>query len=109
MGIRMRDYHWTKDFETVRRFLTDIFHIRNAYTNWISSQLENLKFGPGGTEYLDEEDEYLKIWETLSEAQQNALRIMQYLTQGPLEIVSSLFTLTIYLLQEGSCYGCRIE
>lgn len=72
----MRDYHWAKDFETVRRFLTDIFNIRKAYTNWIPSELENLKFGPGGTEYLDEEDEYLKIWEAFDEAQQNALRII---------------------------------
>jgi len=76
MVIRMRDYHWAKDFETVRRFLADIFNVRKAYTNWIPSELENLKFGPGGTEYLDEEDEYLKIWEAFDEAQQNALRIV---------------------------------
>ncbi|MGD8505989.1 MAG: GNAT family N-acetyltransferase [Candidatus Bathyarchaeota archaeon] len=76
MAIRMRDYHWVKDFESVRRFLADIFNIRKAYTNWIPSQLENLKFGPGGTEYLDEEDEYLKIWETFDEAQQNVPRII---------------------------------
>jgi mycothiol synthase len=76
MVIRTRDYHWAKDFETVRRFLTDIFNIRKAHTNWIPSELENLKFGPGGTEYRDEEDEYLKIWEAFDEAQQNALRII---------------------------------
>ena len=76
MVVRMRDYHWARDFESVRRFLADIFKIRTAYTNWIPSQLENLKFGPGGTEYLDEEDEYLKIWETFDEAQQSLLRII---------------------------------
>jgi len=76
MAIRMRDYHWEKDFESVRRFLTDIFRIRKAYTNWIPSALENLKFGPGGTEYRDEEDEYLKIWEVFDETQQIALRII---------------------------------
>lgn len=76
MAIRMRDYHWEKDFESVRRFLTDIFSMRKAYTNWIPSELENLKFGPGGTEYLDEADEYLKIWEAFDEAQQIALRII---------------------------------
>ena len=76
MAIRMRDYHWKKDFESVRRFLTDIFSIRKAYTNWIPSQLENLKFGPGGTEYQDEEDEYLKIWETFDEIQQIASKIV---------------------------------
>ncbi len=76
MAIRMRDYHWEKDFESCRRFLTDIFSIRKAYTNWIPSELENLKFGPGGTEYKDEEDEYLKIWEAFDETQQIALRII---------------------------------
>ena len=75
MAIRMRDYHWEKDFESVRKFLADIFRIRKAYTNWIPSELENLKFGPGGTEYRDEEDEYLKIWEASSKTQQNALKI----------------------------------
>ncbi|TEU21113.1 MAG: GNAT family N-acetyltransferase [Anaerolineales bacterium] len=76
MAIRMRDYHWEKDFESVRKFLADIFRIRKAYTNWIPSELENLKFGPGGTEYRDEEDEYLKIWEAFDEAQQITLRII---------------------------------
>lgn len=76
MAIMMRDYHWAKDFESVRGFLTDIFNIRKAYTNWIPTELENLRFGPGGTEYLDEEDEYLKIWEAFDELQQSALRII---------------------------------
>jgi len=76
MAIRMRDYHWEKDFESVQKFLADIFRIRKAYTNWIPSELENLKFGPGGTEYRDEEDEYLKIWEAFDEAQQITLRII---------------------------------
>ncbi|MCK4497793.1 GNAT family N-acetyltransferase [Candidatus Bathyarchaeota archaeon] len=75
MIIRMRDYHWEKDFESCRRFLANIFSIRKTYTNWIPSELENLKFGPGGTEYEDGEDEYLKIWEAFDETQQNALRI----------------------------------
>lgn len=76
MVIRMREYHWSQDFESVRRFLADIFNIGKAYTNWIPSELENLKFGPGGTEYRDEEDEYLKIWEPFDEAQQIALKII---------------------------------
>jgi len=76
MATRIRDYHWEKDFESARRFLADIFSIRKAYTNWIPSELENIKFGPGGTEYRDEEDEYLKIWGLFDEAQQTALRII---------------------------------
>lgn len=76
MAIRMRNYQWMRDFETARKFLADIFNIRKAYTNWIPSELENLKFGPGGTKYLDEEDEYLKIWEVFDEAQQIAPKIV---------------------------------
>lgn len=69
----MREFLWERDFESVRRFLAEIFNIRKAYTNWIPSQLENLKFGPGGTEYLDAEDEYLKVWEIFDEAQRVTL------------------------------------
>jgi ribosomal protein S18 acetylase RimI-like enzyme len=76
MTIRVRDFRWARDFESVRKFLADIFNIRKSYTNWTPLELENLKFGPGGTEYLDEEDEYLKIWEAFDEAHQNALRII---------------------------------
>lgn len=76
MAIRMRNYQWMRDFETARKFLADIFNIRKAYTNWIPSELENVKFGPGGTKYLDEEDEYLKIWEVFDEAQQIAPKIV---------------------------------
>lgn len=76
MAIRMRDYHWKEDFESARKFLADIFHIRKAYTNWIPSQLENVKFGPGGTKYRDDEDDYLKIWEAFDKAQQIPLGIV---------------------------------
>lgn len=72
----MRDFHWERDFESVRRFLAEIFSIRRAYTNWIPSELENIKFGPGGSIYLDAEDEYLKIWGVFDEAQQIELRII---------------------------------
>ncbi|MHA2359796.1 MAG: hypothetical protein ACXAB5_05960, partial [Candidatus Thorarchaeota archaeon] len=62
MSIQMQDFHWDKDFDSVRKFLGEIFFIQKSYTNWLPTTLENVKFGPGGTEYLDEEDEYLKIW-----------------------------------------------
>lgn len=67
MTIRMRSYQWDRDFEAARKFLSEIFPIRTGYSNWIPSGLENVKFGPGGTEYLDEEDEYLKIWESVND------------------------------------------
>ncbi len=87
MEIKMRDYQWGKDFESVRQFLADIFSVRQAYTNWIPSELENLKFGPGGTKYRDEEDEYLKIWEASNEP------------QGTLKIVAVSYTKS-----SGSCW-----
>ncbi len=62
MAIKMSDFNWDIDFDSVRKFLGEIYHIQRAFTNWLPTTLENVKFGPGGTEYLDEEDEYLKIW-----------------------------------------------
>ncbi len=76
MPVRIRDFHWERDFESVRQFLAEIFSIRKAYTNWIPSELENLKFGPGGSEYLDADDEYLKVWGVFDEAQQIELGIV---------------------------------
>jgi len=76
MSVRVRDFHWDGDFESVRVFLAAIFNVKKAYTNWIPSELENLKFGPGGTEYLDAEDEFLKVWEVFDEAQQTPQRII---------------------------------
>ncbi|MHA2209511.1 MAG: GNAT family N-acetyltransferase [Candidatus Thorarchaeota archaeon] len=76
MTIKIRDYHWDRDFETARAFLAEIYPIRTGYSNWIPSTLENVKYGPGGTVYLDEEDEYLKIWEEIDEENKVALRII---------------------------------
>ena len=64
MTLQMMNYLWDRDFDRARRFLGEIYPIRRSYSNWIPSRWENMKFGPGGDgEYLDEEDEYLKIWE----------------------------------------------
>ena len=76
MTIRMRKYVWDRDFESVREFLAEVYDIRTAYTNWIPSEFENIKFGPGGTEYFEEEDEYLKIWEHFDESQEVPLRVI---------------------------------
>ncbi|MHA2072188.1 MAG: hypothetical protein ACW985_10445, partial [Candidatus Thorarchaeota archaeon] len=76
MTITMRNYHWEKDFEAARAFLVKIYPIRTAHSNWIPSTLENIKFGPGGTEYLDEEDAYLKIWEEIDETDKAAPKIV---------------------------------
>ncbi len=84
MPVRVRDFHWEIDFESVRGFLAEIFSIRKAYTNWIPSELENIKFGPGGTAYLDAEDEFLKIWEVFDEAQQTPQKIIAVSYTKPL-------------------------
>ena len=63
MTLTIRDFHWNKDFESVRQFAIEAWNAGPLYRNWIPSAFENTKFGPGGTEYLDEEDEYTKIWE----------------------------------------------
>ncbi|MFW9913540.1 MAG: GNAT family N-acetyltransferase [Candidatus Thorarchaeota archaeon] len=75
MTIQMRDYRWNRDFEVARAFLAEIYPIRTGYSNWIPSTLENVKYGPGGTEYLDEEDEYLRIWEAADEEKIIALTL----------------------------------
>jgi ribosomal protein S18 acetylase RimI-like enzyme len=76
MTIKMRDYYWDKDFEAAMLFLGEIYPIRTAHSNWIPSTLENVKFGPGGTEYLDEEEEYLKLWEEYDTTREAAVRII---------------------------------
>lgn len=63
MKIEMREFHWDEDFETVNQFLFEAWKAGPLYRNWAPPMFENTKFGPGGTEYLDEEDEYIKIWE----------------------------------------------
>ncbi|MHA1481728.1 MAG: GNAT family N-acetyltransferase [Candidatus Thorarchaeota archaeon] len=63
MTITVRDFHWDDDFDIVRTFLIETYNQTKTFQNWIPSMFENTKFGPGGTEYLDEEDEYIKIWE----------------------------------------------
>ena len=75
LTLRMKEYHWDTDFERCRKFLGDIFPIRKSYTNWIPSQLENVKYGPGGPEYLDEEEDYLKIGE-LEEGQESTGKVI---------------------------------
>ncbi|MFW9909696.1 MAG: GNAT family N-acetyltransferase [Candidatus Thorarchaeota archaeon] len=66
MEIGMRDFHWDTDFESVRNFLIEAWNAGPLYRNFVPTMMENVKFGPGGTEYLDEEDEYVKIWEIQS-------------------------------------------
>ena len=64
MTILMRSFHHREDFNIVREFLIETYNITKTYLNWIPSMFENIWRGPcGQTEYKDEEDEYVKIWE----------------------------------------------
>jgi len=63
MTIKMREFHWEKNFDTVRNFLIEIWEAGPLYRNWIPSMFENRMFGPRGTEYEEEEDEFVKMWE----------------------------------------------
>ena len=63
MAVVMRSFNWRKDFELVRTFLVDTYNLTHSFQNWIPSRFENIKFGPCGEEYRDEQDEYVKIWE----------------------------------------------
>jgi len=59
----MRSFTWKNDFELVQAFLILSYNLTHSFQNWIPSRFENIKFGPCGLEYRDEEDEYIKIWE----------------------------------------------
>ncbi|MHA1666059.1 MAG: hypothetical protein ACTSW7_01655, partial [Candidatus Thorarchaeota archaeon] len=61
LAISKRSFHWNEDFAKVRDFLIQTYNLTKTFQNWIPSMFENTKFGPGGTEY--EEDEYIKIWD----------------------------------------------
>jgi len=68
MSVRIRSFTWKKDFELARTFLILTYNLTRSFQNWIPSMFENIKFGPCGTEYRDEEDEYIKIWENTDDA-----------------------------------------
>ncbi|HVO36545.1 MAG TPA: GNAT family N-acetyltransferase [Candidatus Acidoferrum sp.] len=62
MSLKMRSFTWEKDFELVRTFLILTYNLTHSFQNWIPSMFENIKFGPCGREYQNEEDDYIKIW-----------------------------------------------
>jgi ribosomal protein S18 acetylase RimI-like enzyme len=77
MVLETRSFKWNRDFELVRTFLTLSCNMTHSFQNWIPSSFENIRFGPCGTEYRDEEDEYIRIWEKSNETDEfSASRIM---------------------------------
>ncbi|MFW9903621.1 MAG: GNAT family N-acetyltransferase [Candidatus Thorarchaeota archaeon] len=63
MTILRQKYQWDRDFEASREFLKRIFEEEDSLLYWIPSRLENIKFGPCGTEYSDIDVAGLRIWE----------------------------------------------
>jgi ribosomal protein S18 acetylase RimI-like enzyme len=63
MAISKRNFNRFNDFNKVREFLIQTYELTGTFHNWIPSMFENSWRGPCGTPYVDEEDEYVKIWE----------------------------------------------
>jgi len=63
----MHAFHRQDDFYQIRDFLIKTYKLTNTFQNWIPSMFENMWRGPGGSEYQDKEDEYVKIWKNTVE------------------------------------------
>ncbi len=72
MTIVLRPFHHIEDFNRVRGFLIETHALTKTFHNWIPSMFENMWRGPCGTEYKNEEDEYVKIWEDVGENSLNS-------------------------------------
>ncbi|NHK32501.1 MAG: GNAT family N-acetyltransferase [Asgard group archaeon] len=68
MSIKIRSFLWENDFDLVQDFLRETYELTKNYINWIPQRFENRRFGPCGTEYQDEEDDLVKIWEDTKES-----------------------------------------
>lgn len=76
MPIVMRAFNWKKDFEIIQKFLTETYTLTNSFHNWAPTRFENRKFGACGSEYQDEEDELVKIWEFSDESNPNTREVV---------------------------------
>jgi len=65
MTIQMQPFSWDKDFERTRAFLAELFNMPNSNGQWVPSRLDNIRYGPCGTEYTDADIEGIRIWETV--------------------------------------------
>lgn len=68
MSIKLRSFLWEKDFDLVQDFLRETYELTKNYINWVPQRFDNRRFGPCGTEYQDEEDDLVKIWEDTKES-----------------------------------------
>jgi ribosomal protein S18 acetylase RimI-like enzyme len=81
---RRRNFVWEDDFEPVRAFLAQTFGITQSFRNWVPSQFENIRYGPCGTEYTDEDNELIKIWEAVDGSNEPAsLKIVAVTNRTP--------------------------
>lgn len=69
MAIRTQSFSWDKDFERTRTFLADLLKSPNSFGHWVPSRLDNIRFGPCGTDYTDADIEGIRIWETVNNSE----------------------------------------
>ncbi len=65
MTLQNRSFNWDKDFELVRDFLGKTYPLKDSHFTWVPSRFENRKACSCGTEYQDEEDKEVTIWEEI--------------------------------------------
>ncbi|MGC9779735.1 MAG: hypothetical protein HZR80_10875 [Candidatus Heimdallarchaeota archaeon] len=65
MTLQNRSFNWDKDFELVRDFLGKTYPLKDSHFTRVPSRFENRKAGSCGTEYQDEEDKEVTIWEEI--------------------------------------------
>lgn len=70
MIARRRNFLWEDDFEAVRAFLAHTHAITKSFRNWVPSQFENIRYGPCGEEYTAEDNDLIKIWESIDESEE---------------------------------------
>ncbi|UCE13994.1 MAG: GNAT family N-acetyltransferase [Candidatus Heimdallarchaeota archaeon] len=59
--IGRHSFNWERDFENVQIFLGEVLE-NFSILNWIPSRLENIRFGPCGSEYSSDDVKGLRIW-----------------------------------------------
>ncbi|HUT82755.1 MAG TPA: GNAT family N-acetyltransferase [Candidatus Bathyarchaeia archaeon] len=68
MVIQVRPFNWKNDYYLIQQFLIETFHMSKDYENWLPTRFENRKVGPCGSEYREEEDDLVTIWEEIIES-----------------------------------------
>ncbi|UCH04868.1 MAG: hypothetical protein JSW05_01550 [Candidatus Thorarchaeota archaeon] len=71
MIARRRNFVWEDDFESVRAFLAQTHGMTRSFRNWVPSQFENIRYGPGGEEYKADDNDLIEVWEAIDESEES--------------------------------------